>query len=130
MAYLDLSSTFTDARPISTPVAPPARPLSALEWSVIAVARRDRLSSLSEPGPLSRALGSLFGRARSSRLADPRLEALRRFAVHAWHGGYQLPLTELKALIAAGFSREQAEAALASIAVARANRPSRTMAAG
>ena len=61
-------------------IRPDAR-LSALEWQVVALARRDRLSSLREPTKLIRAIGSIFGETRNPRLADPSLEALRRMAV-------------------------------------------------
>ena len=60
-------------------VAVPAR-LGALEWLVVAIARRDRFSSLRRPGRLSTALRSVFG-SPNPMLADERLEALRRMAV-------------------------------------------------
>ena len=57
-----------------------------LEWSVVALAERDRPSSLGTPGRLSLALGAVFGtKWRNPALADPRLEALRRLAVLSWH---------------------------------------------
>jgi hypothetical protein len=93
---------------------------SAIEWSVIAFARRERLSSLREPSRVARALGSLFGFARNPRLTDERLEALRRVAVLAWHSGYQLPASELRAFQQAGFTLEQYDALQASIGRGRA----------
>ena len=118
MAYLDLTQTY------STPQGATLRAeeervesgFSPLEWTVVALARRDSLRSLREPGRLARAMGSLFGRGTASMLADPRLEALRRTAVHAWHRGYALPSPELKRFIAAGFSVDQAETLIGSIA--------------
>lgn len=123
MAYLDTASAFTaagGAQPLSFDMdkAPDAR-FSALEWTVVALARRDRLASLAAPGPLARALGGLFGLGRQSRLADPRLEALRRLAIYAWSKGYQLPVSELKRFFAAGFSAAHAELLLASVAIRR-----------
>lgn len=100
----------------------PAR-LSGLEWSVVAVAQRDTLSSLNTPGRLSVALGALFGGQRDPRLADPRLEALRRMAVLAWHRGYAVPVAEVRAFLAAGFTAHHYEMMLASISRGRSARP-------
>ena len=127
MAYLDQASAFAVAGAHAVP-APWAvqdeghTEFSPLEWTVIALARRDAIASLSEPGPLARALGSLFGLGRQSTLADPRLEALRRLAVYAWHKGYKLPVSEIKRFLAAGFSSGQYETLLASIATKRVAR--------
>ncbi|MFN3518650.1 MAG: hypothetical protein ACK4YT_04310 [Sphingomonas sp.] len=97
--------------------------LSALEWSVVALARRDRPSSLREPSRMSLALGSLFGRQDNPRLADPRLEALRRTAVLAWHRGAKaLSDAEKEAFTAAGFTPGQYRTLLASIGAARLNK--------
>jgi hypothetical protein len=94
--------------------------LSALEWSVVAVARRDPLSSLREPGRLSAALAGLFGRRSSRKTIDTRLEALRRIAVLAWHRGWQVPTSELRDFVGAGFSLDQYELGQTSIASGRA----------
>lgn len=125
MAYLDLHNIFTPAAaaPGLTTVEPDRRSdLSALEWNVVALARRDGLASLGEPGRLARALGGLFGFGAQSQLADPKLEALRRLAVHAWHRGYALPVSQLDAFVAAGYTMDQAETLLASVTGARAGR--------
>ncbi len=123
MAYLDLNSAYVDVvRSEAATPAPSATAkgqFSALEWTTIALARRDSVASLGEPGRIARALGGLFGIGAKSRLADPRLEALRRIAVHAWHRGYALPVSEIKAFNAAGFSNDQLEALLASVTGAR-----------
>lgn len=92
--------------------------LSALEWSVVMIARGDRLSSLRRPGRLAVALGALFDR-RNPALADVRLEALRRAAVLAWHAGDGLPEAEIRAFLRAGFTRGQFETLIASIRAAR-----------
>ena len=120
MAYLDLDNAFASPAGASCP-APVADVIadlpgfSALEWSVIALAKRDPLRSLSRPGRVSRAMGSLFGLGTRSRLADDRLEALRRLAVHAWHHGFALPMREIEAFVAAGFDARQVETLVASI---------------
>ena len=127
MAYQDHSSAFATAGAAVVP-GPWAQldegttEFSPLEWTVIALAQRDRIASLSEPGPVARALGSLFGLGRQSMLADPRLEALRRLAVHAWHKGYKLPVSEIKRFLAAGFSSGQYETLLASVSLKRLER--------
>lgn len=117
MAYLDLEHPFaapgTSRDTAKTADAGPS--FSALEWSVIAVARRDRISSLDEPGAISRAFGGLFGFGKASRLAEPKLETLRRLAVHAWRRGYALPASEVTGFLKAGFTMAQAELLVASV---------------
>lgn len=125
MAYLDLRSRYDTATATPLPVADAFAPehrrlFSALDWSVVALARNDSLASLGQPGAMARALGGLFGFGRASKLADPRLEAIRRLAVHAWHKGYTLPVSEIKAFLASGFGTEHVETLLASVAIARA----------
>lgn len=116
------------------PARPPAiigsgaRPahLSALEWSVVALAERDPLSSIREPSRFISALGSIFGVKRPNRLANEGLEALRRIAILAWHYGWNVPKSELAAFLAAGFSTDQFELIQTSIGQARAARRRRT----
>ena len=93
---------------------------SGLEWSVIALARRDRLTSLNQPSRVAQALGALFGTWKNARLADSRLEALRRMAVLAWHKSYVVPVSEIRAFKEAGFTTEQYETLQASISRGRA----------
>ena len=120
MAYMDAYNQFaapltaTDVTPVTS------GDFSALEWQVIALARRDNLASLQAPGRLSRALGGLFGVAAKSILADPRLEALRRLAVQAWHRGFAVPVSEIVRFKEAGFSIDQVKVLLTSIGASRA----------
>jgi hypothetical protein len=111
MAYLFLDTMVTEAAlsAVVPPEAlvPPSPDLTALEWSVVALARGDRRSTLREPGPFANAAAVLFGRRQNPRLADPRLEALRRVAVLLWHDGSLLPDAEFDALMAAGFTLAQ-----------------------
>ncbi len=118
MAYVN----FSDGGLLHAPGASSARQsgFSALEWSVIALARRDPLSSLNQPGRISKALASLFGIWRDSSLADGRLEALRRIALLAWRNGYRIPVSELRAFKAAGFTDDQYDVLQASIGRGRA----------
>ncbi len=83
--------------------------LSALEWSVVALAAKDPLSSLRTPGRMAVAMAAVFGDRRRSALADPRLEALRRIAVLSRHQGYTVAPTEIRAFVAAGFSEDHYE---------------------
>lgn len=127
MAYLDLDNM--SAAPVTTrrqaPISTVRAGFSALEWSVIALAQRDTLGSLSTPGRVSRALGGLFGRGTASRLADPKLEALRRAAVHARHRGYALPTSEIAHFHAVGFTEEQLETLVTSVTGLRVGRTDR-----
>ena len=117
MAYLDLENPFAApaASRDTVKTAAEAPGFSALEWSVIAVARRDRISSLDAPGAISKAFGGLFGFGKASRLAEPKLETLRRLAVHAWRRGYALPASEVVGFLQAGFTMAQAELLVASV---------------
>ncbi len=124
MAYLNFSAL--QGSPVATPadvtVAPRTHTgFSALEWQVVAIAQNDRLSSLRKPGKLATALAMVFGGQRANpELADTRLEALRRLAVHAWHKGYTVPRAAIRAFHEAGFTLEQYETLLASISRGRA----------
>jgi hypothetical protein len=103
----------------------PAATLSALEWSIVAMAERDGVSSLREPGPFISALNSLFGVRRPNRLANDRLETLRRIAVLAWQYRWNVPKSELNQFLDAGFSLDQYELIQTSIGQARAAAASR-----
>ena len=124
MAYLNFAAL--QGSPITAPTdiveAPRTQTgLSALEWQVVAIAQNDRLSSLEKPGKLATALTMVFGGQRPNpALADSRLEALRRLAVHAWHKGYTVPRAAIRAFHEAGFTAEQYETLLASISRGRA----------
>lgn len=127
MAYIDFASSHGQLLAVTPrhdplPIAAPATQLSALEWSVVAIARDDRLSSLREPSRLSVAMGGLFGSRHNPRLADPKLEALRRMAVLSWHHGYTVPSSALTAFTDAGYTMAQYETLLGSIASARVSR--------
>lgn len=124
MAYIDFAARHDDLLALAprhdpVPADAPATQLSALEWSVVAIARNDRLSSLRDPSRLSVAMGRLFGARHNPRLADPKLEALRRMAVLSWHHGYTVPTSALNAFTDAGYTIAQYETLLGSIASAR-----------
>jgi hypothetical protein len=117
MAYLDTREGFASAIPAAAAHITAAFERS--EWEVIVLSQRDDLTSLRAPSRLSRALSALFGGNPDRRLASPRLEALRRLAVLAWHHGYAVPVSAMKAFKDAGFSPDQLELLLASIAQGR-----------
>lgn len=122
MAYLDLAQL--RGRALSAPPgleAAEGSMLTPLEWQVVALAQRDRLSSLEAPSRWSRFFALFFGGDRASpRLADARLETLRRIAVLAWHGGSPLPEAEVAAFHAAGYSLGQLQLVLARVALPEA----------
>jgi hypothetical protein len=122
MAYVNFAAPH-EAVLIANAIVPiadavPAR-LSALEWSVVALAQTEKLSSIGKPGRVAVAMNRLFGFKRANELADPRLEALRRLAVIAWHRGYAIHSSEIHAFKDAGFSMAQYELVLDSISRGR-----------
>jgi hypothetical protein len=102
----------------------PAR-LSALEWSIVAMAEGDGLASIQEPGRYARAVRNFFGVKQPNRLANERLEALRRIAVFAWHYGWNVPKSEFTSFLEAGFTSDQFELIKNSLGQARAARRQR-----
>lgn len=109
MAYLAFAEKGLDGLAFAPALTPVARPqddtgFSALEWSVVSIARREKLSSLREPGRVANALYALFGGSPVRPLANPRLEALRRIAVLSWQRGYSVEPHEVRAFYAAGFT--------------------------
>jgi len=123
-AWSEVAPRFARRAPALQLVAVPAT-LTALEWSIVAMAEKDTVSSLREPSRFVAALGSLFGIRRPNRLANDRLEALRRLAVHAWHYRWNVPESELRHFLAAGFTEDQYQLVQNSIAKARTNRAQR-----
>lgn len=96
------------------------QPFSDLEWSVVAMAERDGLASLRKPNRFWSLIGLIFGLKPANRLANDRLEALRRVAVLAWRYRWNVPNSELKAFFEAGYSPSQFEQLQARIAAVRA----------
>jgi len=116
------------ARPASPAIvgtAPTSARLSALEWSIVAMAERDGLASIREESRYTRALRNFFGFKRPNGLANERLEVLRRVAVLAWHHGWNVPNSELAAFFEAGFTSDHHELiqnSLGQVRIARAKR--------
>jgi hypothetical protein len=131
MAYLDL--TLTHGTPVAAPHDVAAafgvqaafqalgrfrqvETLSALEWRVVELAQADGLKSLQPVRKRSRLGRLVLGPTPPSKmLADERLEALRRLAVHAWHAGYTLPASAIGKAIKAGYTDLQVGAVIDTI---------------
>lgn len=134
MAYLDFTQAGGGASVLDRPHFAPrsfARTteqpvaLTALEWQVVDLAQRDKLTSIRPAGPVVRALRWLFGARVSNALSDARLEALRRIAVLSWYRGYAVAPAEVRAFLAAGFTTDHYDLLLARINAVRANLPRR-----
>jgi hypothetical protein len=80
-----------------------------LEWSVIRLARLDGLSTLREPGRVGRFFRWLIGRTGNPKLANERLEALRKIAVLSWHFGFSVPGQDVADFLSDGFTPDQYE---------------------
>ncbi len=121
MAYQNFSEIGAAGTAVTTvaPATASAPRLSALEWSVVALAAKDPISSLRTPGRMAVAMAAVFGDRRRSALADPRLEALRRIAVLSRHQGYTVAPSEIRAFAAAGFSEDHYELVVDSLNAAK-----------
>jgi len=120
MAYLAKIET-QDSRPVALPAIAAnsnERPnFSPLEWSIIRLARIDRLWTIRTAGRLRRFWNWFVGRG-NPELANPKLEALRRMAVLTWHFGFTVPGEDVSEFISAGFSPDQYELMAGSIIAA------------
>ena len=117
MAYLAKIET-QHSRPVALPAIAAnsnERPnFSPLEWSIIRLARIDRLGTIRTAGRLRRFWNWFVGRG-NPELANPKLEALRRMAVLTWHFGFTVPGEDVSNFISAGFSPDQYELMAGSI---------------
>ena len=103
----------------AVPANDTARPnFSALEWSIIRLARVDGLSTLRPAGSIRRFWNWLMGRTGRPELANERLEALRRMAVLSWHYGFTVPGDDVASFLSQGFSPDQYELMVRSIRAA------------
>ena len=117
MAYLSRIEPH-DAQPVALPaIVATNRPkpdFSKLEWSVIRLARIDKLWTIRTAGRLRRFFNWVAGRG-NPELANPKLEALRRMAVLTWHYGFSVPGEDVANFLSAGFSPDQYELMAGSI---------------
>lgn len=58
--------------------------LTEVEWRVIEMALSDGPRSMNPDGRIARFMKFVFGISIAQKLANEKLEALRRFCVHAW----------------------------------------------
>lgn len=97
-AMLELSAEATNT--------PEPAAFTPLEWSIVRLARNDRLWTVREGSPVRKILNSFLGR-KANRLANERLEALRRMAVQSWHFGFSVASDKVAAFLEAGFTASQ-----------------------
>ena len=116
MAYLARIEPL-DSQPVAllAIAAKPEPEFSALEWSIIRLARKDGLSTIREPGPLRRFLNWVIDRTGSPKLANDRLEALRRISVLSWTFGFSVPGEDVADFLSAGFTIDQYELLVSSV---------------
>ena len=107
MAYRDFTAELVPSEPLTANRLAAVAGLSDLERRTLRLARRDPAASAVPPSRLGRRLRRLFGVNAPNPLADPRLEALRRYAVMLRHHTQALPRTETERLRNAGFSERQ-----------------------
>jgi len=113
MAYLDrdlLEAGGASPAPRIDRAAPDApAALGPLEQQVVMLSLGDTRSSLPRPSAWRRRLDTLLGLRRPNRLADLRLEALRRLAVLMRLDGFAIDASEYQAFTAAGFRLDAAD---------------------
>lgn len=99
------------------------RPLDDLDWRVVEIARTDGPRSLNPDGRFTRFLRDFFGLPVARKLANEKLEALRRFCVRAWCWDL-VRSKDLKMLMNAGYSSATVFQILAHVASCRGFTPS------
>ena len=97
--------------------------LTDLDWRVVEIAREDGPRSLNPDGLLTRFLRDFFGLPAARKLANERLEALRRFSVRAWYWD-MVRTKDLRMLMDAGYSSSAVFQILAHVAGYRGFTPS------
>ena len=107
-------TAFGPAAPVPFDQAIPEARFSDLEWSIIRLAKVDRLWTLRPATRLRRFLNGLLAR-------NPNLESLRRMAVLSWHFGFTVDGEDVAEFIESGFSLEQYELLVISVLGAGSN---------
>lgn len=109
MAYRAVDEWSLAATSYSTPSVAPAAVFYGVERQVIALARRDdRWSLLDVSDWRARIVRWLSGRRPVNRLANARLEALRRFAIVLRVKRGKVADAEIQSFLEAGFTAVQA----------------------
>lgn len=121
MAYLARIQS-TESQPVQLPAlvrkAAARADFSSLEWSIIRLARADGLWTIRAPGLVRRFFHWVIGRTGSPKLANERLEALRRMAVLSWKHGFSVSGEDVAEFLTAGFTPEQYELLVSSVSAA------------
>ena len=107
-------SPIDSSAPIALPAVASPTGFSPLEWSIIRLARVDRLWTIRPEGRLRRAWNWLLGRG-NPKLANGRLEALRKISVLSWNYGFTVPGDDVADFLSAGFSADQYELLVSSV---------------
>lgn len=96
------------AQPVELPTASQNEQtdFTPLEWSIVRLARNDKLWTIRQSSPVQKFLNFILGR-RANRLANDRLEALRQMAVQSWHNGLAVASDKVAAFLEAGFTASQ-----------------------
>ncbi|WP_176594559.1 hypothetical protein [Sphingobium sp. EM0848] len=118
MAFLQLATRAEDGGTIGAAKAATSG-FAPSEWQIIRLARKDGLSSLRPPSRWDRLKTRIFGEGINPRLTDKRMESLRHLSVDAWHRGYTVRPSSLRAFLKAGFNEGQLETLLATISAQR-----------
>jgi hypothetical protein len=77
--------------------------LTDLEWRVVEMARSDGPRSINPDGGFTKFLRGFFGLPIARKLANERLETLRRFCVRAWFWDL-IRTRDLREFIGAGYT--------------------------
>jgi hypothetical protein len=101
----------------------PLPPLGKSDWAVVEAARNDGSLSLNPEGLRARLARAVFNIPVPHSLTDKKLEALRRFAVRAWHWDV-IRQRHQRAFLNAGFSRIHVLEILSHIGMRRGFTPS------
>lgn len=125
MAYIDFGQPLPAAgaaaslSSVRDRIMATAQGFSTAEWQIVQLARTDGLASLREPGRWAWIRNAIFGPQPHFKLADGKLETLRRLAVEAWHQGFAVRPSSIDAFLAAGFTEGQLETLLSAVTAAR-----------
>ena len=97
--------------------------LTHLDWRVVAIARSDGPRSINPDRRCTQIMQNLLGLPVARKLANEKLEALRRFCVRAWF--WDLIRTgDVRAFMEAGYTRVDVLQILAHVASFRGFTPS------
>jgi len=91
------------------------RSLTDFEWRVVEIARSDGPRSINPDGGFTKFLRDFFGLPIARKLANEKLEALRRFCVRAWYWDL-IRSRDVRAVMEAGYTSADVFQILAHVA--------------